>query len=127
MELLKTCTRCKISKPKNSVCFPLHNKCSDGLDSWCRACRNSYKRIERKQKKYNLTDSEFKILNNIKLCMICNKEPAKCIDHCHKTGIVRGVLCNSCNLGLGKFKDNIESLQTAIKYLEQSQLKKWNC
>ncbi len=39
------------------------------------------------------------------------------VDHCHATGAVRGLLCNECNLGVGKFKDNITTLQNAIKYL----------
>ena len=33
------------------------------------------------------------------------------VDHCHSGGHVRGLLCNSCNIGLGMFKDNIESLK----------------
>ena len=40
-----------------------------------------------------------------------------CVDHCHTTGKVRGILCQSCNGGLGLFKDNIDSLRNAIKYL----------
>ena len=40
------------------------------------------------------------------------------IDHCHKTGLVRGLLCTQCNNGLGRFKDNIENLKKAIWYLE---------
>lgn len=40
------------------------------------------------------------------------------VDHCHKTGKVRGLLCNSCNNGLGRFKDNIVFLEEAIKYLK---------
>lgn len=58
-------------------------------------------------------------------CAICRKE--KCslngklsIDHSHETNIVRGLLCNKCNLGLGSFIDNIELLKNAIKYLEKS-------
>lgn len=42
------------------------------------------------------------------------------IDHCHDTGKVRGLLCNDCNLGLGKFKDNVEALITAARYIEKA-------
>ena len=40
-----------------------------------------------------------------------------CVAHCHTTGEVRGLLCHSCNGGLGLFKDNIDSLRKAIEYL----------
>lgn len=39
------------------------------------------------------------------------------LDHDHKTGVIRGLLCQDCNIGLGGFRDNIESLKRAIKYL----------
>ncbi|MEY4507941.1 MAG: Pectobacterium phage [Pseudomonadota bacterium] len=39
------------------------------------------------------------------------------IDHCHETGLVRGVLCSLCNKGLGHFSDNPEFLGAAISYL----------
>lgn len=39
------------------------------------------------------------------------------IDHCHKSEKIRGLLCHHCNVGLGHFKDNIDLLNIAIKYL----------
>jgi hypothetical protein len=42
MELL-TCTRCKTEKPATAEAFPLHNKKRNGLDSWCRECRATYR------------------------------------------------------------------------------------
>lgn len=39
------------------------------------------------------------------------------IDHCHRTGKVRGLLCHACNTAIGKFKDDIELLQKAVKYI----------
>lgn len=54
-------------------------------------------------------------------CVICD-EPFKDsrdrqVDHCHKSGKVRGLLCRLCNLGLGKFRDNPELLRKAANYL----------
>jgi hypothetical protein len=44
------------------------------------------------------------------------------LDHCHKTGIYRGVLCYRCNTGLGVFKDNPHSLAKAFFYLLDAKL-----
>jgi hypothetical protein len=53
------------------------------------------------------------------LCAICKDwmvEPN--VDHCHTTGKVRGLLCSSCNIGLGNFKDSQRLLAQAIVYLD---------
>jgi recombination endonuclease VII len=56
-------------------------------------------------------------------CPICNKRTIAgvtskiVLDHNHHTGEVRGWICDSCNTGLGRFKDDLELLKKAIKYL----------
>jgi len=53
-------------------------------------------------------------------CAICKAEDEGrfAVDHCHNTGKVRGLLCRSCNLGIGQLKDDIEVLTNAITYLQ---------
>ncbi len=58
------------------------------------------------------------------ICAICKKTDEKsAVDHCHQTGKIRGVLCMSCNLALGFFKDDIETMQKAINYLKEFAIK----
>ena len=62
--------------------------------------------------------------NHCGRCDICNGPPTDrwkelAIDHCHSTNGYRGMLCDNCNHGLGKFKDDIDLLQKAMDYLIQ--------
>lgn len=50
-------------------------------------------------------------------CGICKKSTRLSIDHDHKTGRVRGLLCTSCNTAIGKLGDSIEGIQAAMDYL----------
>ena len=52
-------------------------------------------------------------------CAICRKRPAKtlCVDHCHSTGKIRGLLCRKCNLGIGHLDDSPSVMLAAIAYL----------
>ena len=83
--------------------------------SRCNSCR---KRMNR----YKITEEQLTefILNPN--CGICDKEldPFNmCIDHCHETGVVRGILCREHNLMIGYAKDNIDILLNSIKYLNK--------
>jgi hypothetical protein len=53
-------------------------------------------------------------------CVICGDTGALVVDHDHKTGVVRGMLCNHCNRGLGHFRDDPELLEFAAQYLYAS-------
>lgn len=53
-------------------------------------------------------------------CKICASPPGTrrlAVDHCHETGVVRGLLCYRCNIALGYFRHNDQLLQKAADYL----------
>ena len=83
-----------------------------------------YYKTSHRRKYYNLEPEEYERLltesNN--LCVICLSPPKNKslhIDHNHKTGKVRGLLCHGCNTALGLMKDNIDILTKAIEYLKE--------
>jgi hypothetical protein len=55
-------------------------------------------------------------------CAICRRTSKRelHIDHCHKTGKVRGLLCSACNPALGAFKDDPKLLMAAVRYLKEA-------
>lgn len=76
--------------------------------------------------KYNITITQYNSLlekqNN--KCLVCKNEfnnttkgNKACIDHCHKTNIVRGILCSNCNAALGLLKENTSILENMINYI----------
>jgi hypothetical protein len=88
------------------------------------------KNIELK-KKFGITREQYAAMhaNQSGRCAICGKEESAVIrgktvslavDHCHRTGKIRGLLCSSCNPGIGNFMDSIELLQSAIDYLRRN-------
>lgn len=80
------------------------------------------KRANRYNQKFGLSSEwvENKLREQRGVCAICH-EPMKTInvDHNHKSGGVRGILCTSCNTSLGKFKDDIRVLIRAAAYLDR--------
>mgnify|MGYP003351223770 CR=1 FL=1 len=93
------------------------------------------------QKNYGITQQEYddKLQKQNYSCYLC-KSPvtgkALAVDHCHTTNVIRGMLCNHCNRGLGHFKDDPQLLEFARIYLlsynkdsfeANDYLRKWNC
>lgn len=86
-------------------------------------------RLQHVKRLYNLDADTYlgMVLKQENLCAICgNVETSKnkngdvrplCVDHCHTTGKVRGLLCNKCNALLGHANDDISVLENSIKYL----------
>lgn len=91
---------------------------------WC--ARNPDRVRKRKLKaRFGLTSEQFTEMFNEQfgLCAICGSHIAEkklSIDHCHTTNMIRGLLCQPCNLGLGSFRDNPKTLEKAVLYLRKS-------
>lgn len=68
---------------------------------------------------YGITLESFRELGAAQghVCLLCKEERKLCVDHCHETGRIRGLLCRQCNSGLGYFQDSPELLQTAATWL----------
>jgi hypothetical protein len=124
-----TCTRCKVEKPATAEAFPLHNKKKNGLDSWCRACRATYRNENCRGRHRNaISDAALIDLKaTVTQCVICGDSGKLVVDHSHQTGKVRGMLCNHCNRGLGHFRDDPMLLEFAAQYLyASSDSPKWD-
>lgn len=70
------------------------------------------------KRRYGISVEDFKNMSKDG-CMLCNSSDKLVVDHCHETGVVRGVLCGKCNTGLGMFQDSYELLSKASKYLKE--------
>lgn len=110
----------------------------NGRSSWCKKCveqwRSAHPRRSRNkflQCIYGITLEQFEemVANQNNRCAICSESPdlnAKTsrhrklwIDHCHKTGYIRELICYKCNTALGNFRDNAEYMRCAIAYIEK--------
>jgi restriction endonuclease Mrr len=80
---------------------------------------------QRLWKSYKLTRTQYDefIVKQEDRCKICGKQftgrASRHVDHNHKTGAVRGLLCNRCNLGIGNFDDDPATLLKAAAYLNE--------
>ena len=132
----KKCKSCKIIKSVD--CFNINIINPDNGTIYyiarCKECERKHrKQLYYKNKnssirtsamrkyRYGLTIEQYQNLINEQnsKCKLCDKDINDFnIDHNHKTGKIRGILCNKCNTGLGMFNDDINLLQKAIKYLQ---------
>ncbi|MFI7611830.1 endonuclease VII domain-containing protein [Nonomuraea terrae] len=125
----KFCPRCSEIKPH--VEFGSNRASKDGLTSYCKQCHTLVVRenkiknhgSDRNYKlklRYGITEDDFArmLARQGGLCAVCRAVPGTFVDHCHRTGQVRGVLCFNCNNGLGHFGDNPVLLELAALYLD---------
>lgn len=79
--------------------------------------------------KYGMTLAQFRDMSADQghVCAICdepcNTNQRLSVDHCHETGRVRGLLCRSCNTGIGGLRNNPKLLEAAISYLTRGDSK----
>ena len=129
----RTCMNCKVTK--SAVDFYAHK--GGHLRHECKACMNAKARARHKEKakdpsyrrdkylaRYGITHDEYEKMLAAQngVCAICQGEETKrwthfSVDHNHETGEVRGLLCHTCNTGLGQFQDSPELLAEAANYL----------
>jgi hypothetical protein len=90
--LIGTCKQCEIEKAKQQILRPLPDS----------KYKEAYKRQGGK-------------------CAICHKTPSPNqhlnVDHCHETGLFRGLLCTACNWAVGRLGDSPEAFLRAVGYL----------
>lgn len=129
---MKFCSKCNTQKSHDH--FYIKNKITNKLSSQCKKCiiKSSTEAMNkdpiRKKEKmlkyfYGISmddyNKQFELQNGV--CHICNENKyniALCVDHCHETGKVRGLLCHGCNHVLGLFKDDANAFYQAIDYIQ---------
>lgn len=132
----RICTMCRVEKPLDE--FYIRTRGPYGRTSRCKPCclvanlRSLHAdpaRVERmrartaawhRQRKYGLDEDAFRAMHDEQngVCAICERREKLVVDHDHATGKVRGLLCHSCNMTLGRAEDDTERLRRMIDYLE---------
>lgn len=141
-----TCSRCGVEKSLEAFCKTkstrsgYQNPCKACYNLEKRGYRNAnYDRLRAERKalngttglrelhrratvkhRYGITQDQYLAMVEAQhgVCLICQEKPDKlCIDHCHKTGRIRGLLCRKCNLALGHMDDDPVKLVRASQYI----------
>jgi Recombination endonuclease VII len=92
--------------------------------AWRRANRDKLSARNRDKymkRRYGISRADYDALFERQggVCAICRKRSKErlCVDHCHVTGMIRGLLCRKCNFGLGSLCDDQRALVAALAYL----------
>ena len=133
----KTCTACK--ETKDTGLFVADHRIQSGIGSKCKACmavinkRNrelrgttDTERNTRYQKTYGITLERYEnmLMEQDNQCAGCGKTEQEnkkrlAVDHCHKTGKIRKLLCHHCNIALGLVNDDEDILISLLSYLRE--------
>ena len=126
--MLSTCAKCKETKPVSE--FHKDRRRKSGVFSYCKVCKTGIDRDKYQRnrttvllKAYGITEDEYNKMYSEQNgdCKICSKNFSRlCVDHDHKSGKVRGLLCHHCNTMLGLALDDISTLTNAINYLKST-------
>ena len=115
----KICTECKQAKLVTE--FFLMRKNKAGVYYTVGRCKSCQKKILSEVRQLKIDYAETRPDH----CMLCKTKTDELeVDHCHKTGAMRGWTCKNCNTGLGKFHDDPKLLAKAIEYLNRKPMKK---
>lgn len=126
----KLCRRCNTEYELDG--FHLDRNRSDGHASQCKVCVREQAKTHWhavgadrfRERTYGLTPDAYEAMVEVASgkCQICGRSDKRLvIDHCHETNAVRGLICDDCNVGLGRFRDDPNLLRTALNYLERNQ------
>jgi len=127
---MKTCKTCQLEKPLSEFYQFTQKGRTKRARPDCKLCYREYIRNRNRanpdlvkhwdlRRYYGITLEDFNTMAKSQnwLCAICDRKKKLSVDHDHKTGVVRKLLCRSCNLGIGLFEESIKRLQRAIHYL----------
>lgn len=121
----RTCSKCGEPKPLEEFTKSGRVYASGEPErrAYCKLCSNAYQREHRLRRVFDLSlDDHAQMLRYQNgACAICYRLPKKlplAVDHDHKTGLVRGMLCHRCNRLLGWVFDDAEALRRAAEYLD---------
>lgn len=130
----KHCPRCEQTLPLEK--FAGNRASSDGATTYCKPCHNAVSKANRERKhgstrEYHLrrrygigqADVDAMLAEQGGLCAASKTDEPKHVDHDHKTGRVRGMLCFLCNQALGNTRDDVKRLRGLIDYLCQDRVK----